>query len=58
MMRLVALYAQRILQGAQASELPVEQLSKYELIINVGIARELGITIPNEVLLRADQVIR
>jgi putative ABC transport system substrate-binding protein len=46
-----------ILKGAQ-SELPIEQVSKYEPVVNLRLARELGIAIPESILVRADEVIR
>ena len=58
MIRRVAVYVDRILKGAKASELPVEQISTFDFVINLRVAREMGIKIPQEVLYRADRVIR
>jgi putative ABC transport system substrate-binding protein len=56
--RLAAVYVDKILKGAKPSELPIQQISRYELIFDLRLARELRIDVPRELLARADKVIK
>jgi putative ABC transport system substrate-binding protein len=57
MFRRAADYAAKIVSGTKAADLPVEQATKFELVVNLKAAKAIGIELPTAILLRADEVI-
>jgi putative tryptophan/tyrosine transport system substrate-binding protein len=56
--QIVATHVEKILRGAKPSELPVEQVTRLKLVVNLRTARQMGIVIPQSILARADEVVQ